>query len=520
MQARNWFGRTCSVAAVLVLTAIALSCGGSTDGITPPPPPPPPPPPATIGITVLSGGAGADTVMATLAQPLMVVVHDSAGKPLANTQIRFFSFSATDAGGADQYTTLVAPDASSPFVVMSTQQTDSAGRASAVVRLGPIAGTVRFGIRVPAMGAADTLNFVVRPGTAAGVVFAPRDTGVAVGGTTLPRATTVDRYGNVRPDAITYDVPAASSAIATAGRGGIHGVSVGRTQVFARFGTMADSGYVEVVPDATIAAVRSGVGIPGDVVTLKLDGSQVHSVATPANVAPDVVSPVWGPGGSLIYPGDAPQAGGGVALYSIVPGSSPTVLNGSGTPGAADELWPDYNAATNTLYYSAYTPAARRWRLWARSADGTLTEVHAEPDSASESRSSTSPDGRQTAYGASSNGGAVLRVLDWTTGAPSSWATGGVAPAWSPRGNQIAFYSPYGTAIRIMDLDPATGRTPDGAFRTLILGSFEQGAIAWSPDGAWILARVIGGRFDLVSVADGRAIQLGYLSALRNPAWK
>jgi Tol biopolymer transport system component len=78
---------------------------------------------------------------------------------------------------------------------------------------------------------------------------------------------------------------------------------------------------------------------------------------------------------------------------------------------------------------------------------------------------------------------------------------------WSPDGSMIAY---AGAGIHVMNAD--------GSGRRLIAPVDVQGRPSWSPDGAWLVYRVAG-RLELVRVASGERLPLGYSGGLIEPAW-
>jgi len=89
-----------------------------------------------------------DTVFAELADALVVEVHDSSGAVVPpGTIVRF---TAAINGGIPEMLMRAAADAStSGYSELATAETDAAGRAGVLVKLGAVAGPARISVAAP-----------------------------------------------------------------------------------------------------------------------------------------------------------------------------------------------------------------------------------------------------------------------------------------------------------------------------------------------------------------------------------
>jgi hypothetical protein len=463
-------------------------------------------------LEIISGDALTDTVGATLAQPLTVVVRDSTGRALQFVQVLFEPLGFLN----DPY---VLPDR------RGRDTTDAAGQASTVLQAGARAGTARLVIRVPALGYEDTATYTILPGNPARVVALPADTAVYTTKTFAWRAAVVDRYGNPRTDAVT--VTAGPGPVSPDG-GQVRATAIGRGRWIAQAGALADTGWVSVVPQGRVAAhwLHQITGDTARMVFVDLDGSNPTSFDIGYWWQPDQE---WAPDGTRLLMNHRGQAfGSGVNHVAFA------------TPaGVLTRLLPDdarirqsadatYTRDGSWIYFAADVDSVRglpndyrKTEIWRVRPDGTGAE-RAGPAATyyeGDSHPSVSPDGRFVIYSSQRNPEG-LRILDLSTGAVRTLA--GHAARWSPVDADLIAYSVpasvggiYGVELRLMRADGTFIRRispPENVYVTF----------SWSPDGRWLLADRSGsGITDLIEVATGQVLPVTSLHGrLWDPVWK
>lgn len=108
---------------------------------------------------------------------------------------------------------------------------------------------------------------------------------------------------------------------------------------------------------------------------------------------------------------------------------------------------------------------------------------------------------------------AIIRVYTIASGTVSSWSVPGHTPRWSPTNDSIAFATQWGGPIYLMSSDGTGVRQVSAPNR-----GYGETSFAWSPDGAWLVAR--GAVLELIHVASGLTLPLAYSGTLVEPAWK
>jgi len=297
----------------------------------------------------------------------------------------------------------------------------------------------------------------------------------------------------------------------------VTGVAVGAQSVTARIGTVTKSGTVEVVPSGTIAAYYGGsYYVAGDstgIQTLNLDGSNRQWLVRVGGSSESYTAPVWGPGGTIIYPGPQSTTVNTSRLFTVKPGTAPALLNQSAASNGMTEGWQQYNAATGRTFYSAHAAGAT-WALYWRLADGTISQISPEPAGTITWRPSPSPDGTKYAYVTTVNYSPVIKVYDLTTGTMSGWSVPGQLPTWSPKGDQIAFIPSGGGHIYLMNTDGSNSHL-------LSSGYYQEMPFSWSSDGNWIIAKSnTSNAMDVINTSTGAVVHLNYLQSYYYPAWK
>jgi hypothetical protein len=472
---------------IAILTACALcACGdGGTE---------PPPPPEFVGLRILAGGEGTDTISTQFAQALVVELRDDAGLPVADHVIRFTTLIADPALPAAGNSAYVSAVDRNDFRTFLADTTDAHGRARVIVNLGTKAGAAMVIASDPDHGTADTASYTVQPGKAARVVSAPSDTTIYPGSTFALRASVVDRANNVRSDALTHAVT--GTAILLDGTT-ITAASPGVARIVSTSGALADTVNISVVPQGVLA----GFTFFG-LVTINTDGTGLRTVVD--NVFSGL-STAWSPSGTEIA---FDRSSGPVQIASL----AGSVRNATSVQSLG--IYPEYSRDGQWLYYSR-----DGWRLYRVRPDGTGDELVPMLTPGADAAASPSPDGTRLAYVRITGGNQdQLWMLDLASGASTNLNVLGHQPAWSPTGAQIAFIGlAEGSSLKVMNPDGTGVRTvvPSSANNRYGFG------IDWSSDGQWIVARnTARGRVELINASSGVIIPISNTQSINGPSWK
>lgn len=453
------------------------------------------------GITVVATPA-ADSILAFPAQALVVEVRDSAGKLRPGINVQFAAVPVPFNGS--QIAGVFVGDLTGNFAALAVATTDQSGRAAVLLRMGPVAGEGRVNISAPTLGFGASAAFTVRPGNPVRLTVSPADSAMYVGRAYALRAALADRWGNaITGQSVAYSVEGTAATLAG---GTLTGQSVGRVRVVAQAGGLTGEAFASVVPQATLLAAR-GDGL----YAFGADGSEMRRVVA----AQDPRSPRWFPDGQrFVY-----STGAGHAWVGDANGSTRRLLP-AGT-SLAWELWAHPSRDGQWVYFGGYdfSYAGRPYRV---RADGT--ELSLVPGFTSDGftygHPSVSPTGDRVAMfrERSHSRDVLVRVQSLSTGALSFPEIEGHQPEWS-HGDSIAFLETQGNEtgpIRIMGSNGGGLRaaTFDGQRR------YHFG-IEWSPDDKWIVARAADtGFLELIEVATGRTLPLGYTYGLYDAAWR
>ncbi|MDB4914675.1 MAG: hypothetical protein JWM95_2319 [Gemmatimonadetes bacterium] len=525
---------TYSSLALALTGLLAISCGGSADKTPDPTPTIPTPATPKPGFT-FSGAAGtADTVGATLAQPLRVVLRDAAGQPMAGKVVRFTSVRG-GTGSAISALAVVVTGTTLEFTKWVTTASD--GSIDVKVFLGDGAGAASIAIQMDdSQLYADTARFTALPGNAVSITSAPQDTAIAVGGSYTVTSVVRDRAGNARPDALSYRALDGSITLSAARQ--VTASTIARSGVIASLGaTIMDTARVSVAPTGTMA-VRQGATVR--VVTL--DGRRIADVPVVAgspNPPLPIPGPEWAPDGQTFYSTMGSQSGDPVSLYRIDLTGARTMVGTcsyaacpKGTPafvipGGFASFSPSGDGRflylsgggcnyMGILYQAQTGSSSAPQRLSPANADDCFNTIHRWP--------SISPDGTVVAFENDSTyfGGFTIQFLDVATRSMRPLRLAGQRPRWSPSGVEVAFVN--GSAVWLVRLDGTGLRKLTTSNRQYLPG------VTWSPDGRWVLAHAsVNGR-PMVIVVDAQtglelplAFTSGWLDSENGapvPAWR
>jgi adhesin/invasin len=227
--------------------------------------------PATIA--VVSGNAQAARVGTTLGTPLVVKVADDAGSPVSGATV---SWTATNGW--------IAP----------TSSTDADGLSSAILTLGPLAGSVSATATI-ANGRHVTFGATAQPGIAAVATFSTQPTnGVAGAALSSVRVTLRDSYGNqvgaANPVTIKLgNNPSGGTLDGTLVRSTVNGVAtfddLKIDKAGAGYSLVASSGNVAPMTSSPFTIVDAGSTAR---ITIQAGDDQRAAAGSPVSIAPSV----------------------------------------------------------------------------------------------------------------------------------------------------------------------------------------------------------------------------------------
>lgn len=473
---------------------MAAACGGATDRVTAPVPP------GTPGLHLVSGNNASDTVLATIAAPLVAELHDSAGRALADNPLLF----SVRGSGAFVHT-----DTGSGHLPSVVTTTDAAGRARVVITLGATAGPVTIDVLDGARGWRDSTVVTVLPGHPVRLRLDPQDTALYVGNTLTYRPMLLDRYSNATPG--TASLSSSGTVLSVSSDGKVSGGAIGRATVVATSGAFVDSAHVSVVPKGTLAAFADQYGMAGaagGVYVFNTDGSNAHwAYRTIITYNSPIQFGLW--------PALSPD---GATVAFIENAKLRLVAASGGTPvdladNATDQYGPQFSSDGQWIYFTRGSFGSQN-TFWRVKPDGTgLVQVSEQRGWGIESMPSPSPVDDRVAYQTNDVTNSpidfTIRTISSTTGAISKLDVPGSSPRWSPLGDRIA-YRDATNQLALM--------SPDG----VVLGKIAPGLVveqgfSWSPAGDWILAVDPNAGYapilKLVEVATGRILPLPFKGA-------
>ena len=509
---------------LLAAAGAIISCGDATGTHTP-------------GMYVRSGADMVDTVFASLGDPLVVEISDDEGTPLPGVVVRFQAVPLSGShplwwGPSWVYLGDTVTRADQQFIFDTS---DANGRASAYVQFAAVAGSgTMVTINAPALGMDATAAFTIQPGAPAGVTVAPRDSALYVGRSYALRGGVVDRWGNLRSDPVSYDAAPTSTAIDLGATGTISAREIGRSYAVVTAGTWRDSAWVSVVPQGRIAAFKPhfNSGDTAYVVLMNLDGT--HASWFPINYWAQP-RPDWASAGAKLVVEDGGHFAAGdnhIVLFDA-DGTTHSIVDS--TLGIQAEFYPQYSTDGSWVYFAGGRPNLQgHTELWRVHPDGTGAERIGEPAGYYEgdTQPSPSPDGRHVVYTTDRYPccyGLTVRVLDMETGAIDSLGAQlgtplpGLTPRWSPVDENLIVYGNRNEGYANVYALTLYAMRPDGSERHAITPPdvAVRPSFDWSPDGKWIIAQSYDtNALELIEVATGRIVPLGFTKSMMQPTWK
>ena len=320
----------------------------------------------------------------------------------------------------------------------------------------------------------------------------PRDTALYVGASFYPRALMVNYYQDRYPsEHLVYR--ALDAAIRVDGDGRITGLAFGRARYVVEREHLVDTGWVSVVPAGVLA-----VSSDSAVYVVNTDGSGLIVVA-PSGFGSG--SPAWLPGDSLVFHYVIPGGAGESALFATNFAGDTTRLTSSGARprGARDGAW---------IYFQGGNTVRRVRR------DGTGEEV---VTSATSRDGDPAPDGTELAFGRSVLPGPTwgIAIRDLGTGSESTVTGDGLLPRWNPAGDSLAYWSGFVRGSLFLVSTDGTGKR-----RIAESNNYDGSVLDWSPDGQWLVARSFDATLELIHVATGLSLPLGFAASFRTASWR
>lgn len=401
-----------AAAAAGILVAMLTACGAAVSE-------PRPDPGDTLGgkpelvrgIHFISGADVADTAWALLPQPLVVEVHDTAGRVAANVELQVTS---TDTAYIPACAWRVPPftPCTVPLVYLGATKettgdvsplrvrTDAEGRTSIAINFLGIAGEVGVIVRAASVGLADTAHFTIEPATAVRALIEPHDTTIYLGTGYKMRLGTADGNVNIVTPGGTVT---ADPGVALGEDYAITGTAYGVSRVVLTAGEWSDTATIRVVPHGRVATLYSNFVDAFALIDLDGSGTMLYTDldGTPRNAGMS-----WSPDGTqLVY-----DMGGRVYVQSV--NGDARRLIAEPPPGLDEEKWPSWSRDGEWIYFSGKT-ADNPFTIWRASVDGATVESLDPERSCCENQIhvSPSPDGARLAY--ISNGG--IRTMDVAT---------------------------------------------------------------------------------------------------------
>ena len=473
-----------------------------------------------------------DSIQTNYALPLIVTVRDADGKPAKNeavtASVAFLSSVPSPF--------LPAMYISSSRTILGQSQltlsTNADGRVEFWLRNAEMSGQVRLWVR--SRFGSDSLDGVILPGRPAKFVLSPRDTALYVGGSVPMSISTRDRLNNVAGDSVTTTVR--RPTVLDASQGTLSARGTGRGYVVVASGDVRDSIGVSVVPPGTLIAYnhRSSSGVMAAFYMFGLDGSAYHSFAS-SPIGYNNHGPRWSTILNRVIYHDSyePANLNPKGLYTIVDNGTPQPLlpplSVSDGTTAGDQnatiLGPSITGDGTTIYFAATTTTSQT-SIWRARSDGTgaVRVGPATTYGVHDMQPTVSRDGRRVAYitdrGTLGSGATPLMMLDLSTGASARLPVSGTHPAWSPNGDEIAYFANGLSVIR-----------PDGTGQAVVAAGnqfdTDDGQIEWSPDAKWLVTCTTGSvsgarQIVLINRASGELLPLAFTAKdnLCEATWK
>lgn len=337
------------------------------------------------------------------------------------------------------------------------------------------------------------------------VLMAPPDTALYVGAQFQAHGMMRNSYGDVYPSE--HLVYLGLDPAASVWRSGtVTGLAYGRARVAVTREHLADTGWVSVVPPGTLALSRISDQSTVDIVGA--DGSGLMTLVSSGQA--NGGAPTWLPGNAgLVYQFAIPGGAGATQLFvTDLTGNTRLLVSAGQFPRAArDGSWVYFQNAS---------------AIWRVRLDGSGLEQVSPAGGVPYGQPDPSPDGTQVLgiRGRFPDDGQFdVIVRDLAAGSDRTVGVAGLLPRWAPSGGQIAYWSgdPFSGrwgAIAVVNADGTGNHQVSATGRR-----YDARGLDWSPDGQWLIARS-DSTLDLIQVATGLTLPLGYAAAYHLPSWR
>lgn len=457
-------------------------------------------------LRIISSVPAPDTIETAVADPLEAMLVDRSGDPMAGVEIRW----STDGG------VWFARQPGSPFADSALDTTDAGGLTSIFVYRGSRSGPATIRVRAESASEGDSLTLQIAAGNPASVQALPADTTLRVGAGIRLRATVRDRAGNPRGDIAALHAVAGAAAITLTDYDSLGAQQTARAAVEASFDGLADTAWISVVPNGSIAAFRTSANTGGrdELAVFDTDGRNWQTIWQSPFHSFYEAALAWHPSGDamafvdVIHPPNRQIYR--IDLQGVVTEAiSPT----ESQPG---NLAPQYSSDGAWLHYTGVdNPGTGGTALYRKSVDGQVEQV-VFPGSiyTTDTEGSPSPDGGRIAFVTDRPDLASTRAdLAIYTVADDAIQLIGIparTPRWSPTGDVVAFVRDG--QIWMVNADGSDPRLLATETMPYLPG------LSWSPDGSWIAAATEDG-VRMVEAATGLILPLAFTQGFASPAW-
>jgi Tol biopolymer transport system component len=261
----------------------------------------------------------------------------------------------------------------------------------------------------------------------------------------------------------------------------------------------------ESAPVSLIVAARGN-----SLVRLRIDGTGQREFTGPTSIAQYGLHPTWASANGPILVHTTTAAGGsGVRIHAVDLSTGEVTRLSPTTSPLVNEWYP--LATLGWVYFMGETSSGtfEVWRMRPSGAEMAKVPPTA-PDYGNYYRPALSPDGRRLAVSTVVGSSIGVRTFTASSGAAiSEWVSGATAPRWSPDSRQVAFSTPGGGVIRVMNAD-GTG------LRSISTATFDEW-FDWTADGRSLIASNASGLV-IVTVATGTAHPIPGTAGMWQPA--
>ncbi len=460
----------------------------------------------------MAGANVTDTVDAPLVQALVVEVRRQDGTLATGVTVRF----EPQPPLGDAIYVCALTGLCGPFVAgVTTDVTDSRGRAKTIVKMGHIAGPAVVRVAVPELGLVDSAAFTVLPGAPAHVRPQVADTTLDIGATTTLRGRVVDRYNNTRVEVSTNTVGPGSAVTLDAATGIVTARAMGTQYVLTHYNSFVDSTNVRVAPAGRLvvwSAIASAIRL------VSLNGTAARTIVSAIGSTLGAF-PHFDPTRQRITLHTAAPGGDGPPNHVIVVDTTGSPRRDIGLPNELDGISTTRQLADGTVLVIARRdadPSHPGYCLWSVGIDNTITFVaEVIRFGGAYAGADISHDGTRIAYISDEFAISQLRVLNVATGADAVLDSPARSPRWSPQDDRIAYLVP--TEVRFSELDGVVFViNSDGTGRRTLGNAIFSPGLAWSPDGNYLIGRSSvspSGFLRLLRVSDGADLILRFPNA-------